>query len=420
MASIMQQLRRMTVSTGVSPSESGRKEGELFIDFGTIDSEGKAKLWAFGGKTGSGAPSGRGWIQLNSDPTINVVSKKITGTADPATDGNKEPDAPGAWPWVVKAGEVPIVTHNGTAYAFTGGTGSWGSAATGGKALQPSMFTPLGATPGKPEFHDWSSNTAANLGAAYTAASPTFGTGLIVVKWKDGQTYVLTDPAHPDVTVSYEAVASSSPDQKITVLNWTGTDYDPPATTKIEAAYGVWSKKATTNRLDSKDVTLVNYGSPKDTYIVTKPNDPTANGSYLLLHHPAEALAFTATYDITAAFDPSTMTPAHTGDFGLVDRDGTLWKTGVTATEWPIKDAVPGASTFKQGDMLIWDGSEFVALANEIDLSAYLKLAGGTMTDSAAVLFDVPATAGLATRIDGKDPTRSALDNFTIDAGTWT
>jgi hypothetical protein len=71
---------------------------------------------------------------------------------------------------------------------------------------------------------------------------------------------------------------------------------------------------------------------------------------------------------------------------------------------------------------MMWDGSAFHIMANEVDLSAYLPLAGGTMADGAAVAFDTTAAqatpggaAGL-TIIDGDGGT---VDNVVIDGGTW-
>jgi hypothetical protein len=78
--------------------------------------------------------------------SVSVTSKVIPGTgAGPNVDGNAQVAAPG-WPWAVAAGEVPVVTHNGTAYMFTGGAGSYGTTA-GGTALTAGMFTSLGAAP---------------------------------------------------------------------------------------------------------------------------------------------------------------------------------------------------------------------------------------------------------------------------------
>lgn len=414
MASIIKILRRFQAPAG-APPEAGRQEGELFANLqGT-----RPELWVFGGNSTSGtAPANKGWMRINDDPTIAVVSKSIAGTANPAADGNAQAAATNVWPWVVNAGEVPIVTHNGTSYAFTGGVGSWGTT-SGGTALTAGMFTALGAAPGAPEVYDWSARGEADLGAAYTAAGVTFGTGLVVVQWKDGQTYVLTNPAAPGTAASYTAVATSSPDQPITVVDWTGAAYTGAAT--IDAAYNVWAAAATTNRFNSADVTIVRYGSPAANYLVTNPAAPTNANSYFEMHHPVQSLAFTASYDITAAFDPAAMTPANIGDFGIVSTSGTLIDNA-PGDQWPIRGATPGTSTFSQGDMLIWDGSEFIALASEMDLSAYLPLAGGTMTDTATVTFAVPAGAAPATptvRIDGGDPAKSSLDNFMLDAGVF-
>jgi hypothetical protein len=49
--------------------------------------------------------------------------------------------------------------------------------------------------------------------------------------------------------------------------------------------------------------------------------------------------------------------------------------------------------------------------------NAVTTTGGGTFTATASLVFT--ASAGLTTCIDGSDPTKSAIDNFTIDAGTF-
>lgn len=49
--------------------------------------------------------------------------------------------------------------------------------------------------------------------------------------------------------------------------------------------------------------------------------------------------------------------------------------------------------------------------------NAVTTTSGGTLAQAANIVFTANATLG--TRIDGSDPTKSALDNFTIDAGTF-
>jgi hypothetical protein len=49
--------------------------------------------------------------------------------------------------------------------------------------------------------------------------------------------------------------------------------------------------------------------------------------------------------------------------------------------------------------------------------NAVTTTVGGVLSATASLVFT--ASAGLTTCIDGSDPTKSAIDNFTIDAGTF-
>lgn len=405
--SIVQILRRMTGTAG-APPEVGRQEGELFVNFTPT---GTPELWAFGGPTGGTAPSNKGWLQLNPSAVVSVTSKTIAGTSSPAADGNAAAAAPGAWPWVVNGGEVPIVTHDGTAYAFTGGAGNWGTT-SGGTALTAGMFTALGAAADPPQLIDWSARTETDLGAAYTATGTTFGNGPVLIKWKDGSTYLLTNPSAPGNAASYSAFADSDATMKTVVLDWTALAGAP---TTLPAAYAIWNALApAANLLDPNAITLIRFGAAGDVYVVTNPAAPTNTASYFLLHHPAAAVAFTTTYDVTAAYNPATMEPLNIGDFGIISRAGTIIDNA-PGTQWPITDAVPGTTAVNKGDLLIWDGANFHLLPETIDLSAYLPLAGGTMTDTAQVVFPVPAAAGMNTRIEGTDKAKSQINNFNLE-----
>jgi hypothetical protein len=57
-------------------------------------------------------------------------------------------------------------------------------------------------------------------------------------------------------------------------------------------------------------------------------------------------------------------------------------------------------------------------IANLMNLgNAVTTTVGGVLSATASLVFT--ASAGLTTCIDGSDPTKSAIDNFTIDAGTF-
>lgn len=84
-------------------------------------------------------------VSGSSSDKLNITAKYIPGEGDdPSADGNAQSPADGEWPWVVAEGELPIVTWNGQTFIFTGGAGTWGTF-SGGDALGPDMFVPLGA-----------------------------------------------------------------------------------------------------------------------------------------------------------------------------------------------------------------------------------------------------------------------------------
>jgi hypothetical protein len=56
--------------------------------------------------------------------------------------------------------------------------------------------------------------------------------------------------------------------------------------------------------------------------------------------------------------------------------------------------------------------TDLMAAGNAVTTSG-----GGTFVPAATLVFS--PSAGLAVRMDGIDPTKSAIDNFTIDAGTF-
>ena len=74
--------------------------------------------------------------------------------------------------------------------------------------------------------------------------------------------------------------------------------------------------------------------------------------------------------------------------------------------------------TIMSGDMLIWDGSKWDALAADIDLSKYLPLIGGAMdaSDTAQIQFQPVTTDGTVVVIDAGN---GALDNVWIDGGSY-
>ena len=416
MTSVVQSKRRLTGAAG-SPGNAGFFEGELFVNMQDATSP---ELWAFGGHPTTGtAPANKGWMRLNPDPNISVVSKTIAGTTDPAADGNTAAAAAGAWPWVVTAGQVPIVTHDGTAYAFTGGAGSWGTT-SGGTALTAGMFTPLGASAGAPQVIDLTPQnppTSADIGAAYTAVG-TPATGSPTLASWNGEIHLLTNPAAPGTAASWTAISQAVTTE---VIDWTALAGNPAT---LAAAYAAWNGAG--NNFTAS-INFVRFGSPEQTYVLVNPANPGATASYAAVTQPIPtALQYRNNLDLTAPYVAPT--PAwNAGDFATVQAT----TSGNIDASWAAV-GIPAANDLQAGDLLIWNGTDFFAVPNETDLSAYLPLAGGTMTDTAEIIFDTTtaqasaagtgggntAAAGARTQtiIDGDG---GLVDNVVIDCGVF-
>jgi hypothetical protein len=350
MSSIIQVKRRFT-APAQAPDELGAREGELAVDASGTNTP---RLYFFGGNTATGtAPTNRGWLLLNPAPSISVVSKTIAGTGTPAVDGNNAAPLANFWPWVVHAGEVPIVTHDNIAYAFTGGPGSWGST-SGGAALTAGMFTSLGAAPADPQYFDLSAenaqanigdawnavgntaassvifalwkgaihvltNTAApgtggswrklaenslpqsvdlsaqtaatNLGDAWNASGATVGSSVVIAKWK-GVNYVLTTPTAPGTTGSWTPL---SQDVTTQVADWTALTGNP---TTLVAAYSAWSGAGNTF---TAAIPIVKFSDGKFYLVIDKAN-PGSTGSYVAITPDIpSAVTYRGNLDITAA-----------------------------------------------------------------------------------------------------------------------
>lgn len=104
---------------------------------------------------------------------------------------------------------------------------------------------------------------------------------------------------------------------------------------------------------------------------------------------------------------------------------GTL-ASGTVEASWP---GIAG-EIFRNGDMAIFDGTDWHILAAEMDLSAYLELGGGQMLDGAKVAFDnatgkalpagtpaeITAKVAAMTILDGDG---GYLDNVILDSGEY-
>lgn len=121
-----------------------------------------------------------------------------------------------------------------------------------------------------------------------------------------------------------------------------------------------------------------------------------------------KSLTFRGNIDVTTAY--TAPVPAWTvGDFGLIAKSGTADGS---------YNAVGITGAVKQGDLAIWDGSKFEVLASETDLSAYVTKAGANALANDQAMTWTPS-ATLRTVLDGGDPTKSKLDGFLIDCGSF-
>jgi hypothetical protein len=90
------------------------------------------------------------------------------------------------------------------------------------------------------------------------------------------------------------------------------------------------------------------------------------------------------------------------------------------AAAGPADAAWGTTGTHQPNTILLFDGLEWNDVGTNLDLSGFLPLAGGFMTPTARVEFEVPVGANPAIppiRLDGVVPEKSAIDNFTLSGG---
>lgn len=435
------QIKRRFEGAGGPPQEGGMREGELAVNVALTVPE----LWFFAGSRSEGvAPANKGWLRLNPTTSVEVSRWKIGGTARVDQDANDRTQSP--MPFIVEPGELPIVVHNGQAYVFTGGTGAWGDPMIGHTPpvtpVTAAMFTPLGNTftLGFKDFDLDPRVTAAapaDVGAAYVAAA---GGGFAythtfeVVQF-GGEQFFVVDQTTPDNMNSYLRVrARVRPPSVLDLTHVALAGGALPA--DIGAAYARWSApgQAGAGHILAP-VTLATFGSPPKAYILTDPTQPAlAAGWTVLPQASVDAVGFRATLDISHPYPDA---PA-----GGLDNRPNAWGKGefalVAATG--LVDGTPSADGrswadfglnaglhLKQGDMLIWDGTNLVPIASESDMSAYLPTAGGVMMDGAKIEFDTTtaelpvAGGGLggAENLVVIDAKGGRIDRAVLDLGTF-
>lgn len=302
-----------------------------------------------------------------------------------------------------------LVQRSTTSSNSPGGTGEAGQIAIGfgsvGGSTTPALWASDGAgwrqvnpPPGAitQQAVDLNTPGGADVGAAaaaWIAANAAFTGDMVIGTFGvPAQAYILTNPATPGQAGSWTSLGGAVSFATLAEM-LTGTD--------------------TIKALNSKGLRDVTLDAPSTgtaaaadaNKIVRLDAQGQIDSGFLKFG----ALTYQGNVDVTAAF--AAPAPAwNSGDFGTIQTSGTA------DASWNAK-GVTGA--VKAGDLVIFDGTNYHVIAQETDLTAYLPLAGGTMTNTAAITFGVPAGAGLVTRLDGTDAAKSRIDNFTIDCGTY-
>jgi hypothetical protein len=117
------------------------------------------------------------------------------------------------------------------------------------------------------------------------------------------------------------------------------------------------------------------------------------------------AVAFKDTVDL-AVTPPVTW---KTGDYGVAKAD---------VSQAAINAGFGLTTDVKKGDMIIKTATGWEALAQDVDLSAYVSKSGANAIAADMVMtWTAPGT--LTTLIDGADATKSKIDNVQVDCGTF-
>ena len=237
-------------------------------------------------------------------------------------------------------------------------------------------------------------NAPGGIGAAYTtwaagAGHSLTGNVVIGVYGSPAQAFVLTNTVSPGVDASWTslggAVSFATAAEVVTGTSVTGALN--PAVLAGAAVNGA-TTPATTDAGK-----YVRVGS---------------NGKINAALLPTDAVNLKGAIDQTVAL-PAAPAPVK-GDSWFLNKDGNF-AAGFTG--------IAAGTAGKTGDRIIWDGAAWHLIPNGTDVNASLLLAGGTMAAASKVTFATPATAGLVVRLDGGDPTKSSIDNFSVECGTF-
>ena len=236
-----------------------------------------------------------------------------------------------------------------------------------------------------------------------------------------------------------------------------------PAAANIGAGFTAWAALNTANKITG-DIVIATFGTPAQAYVLTDTSKPTVSGSWVSLGGStpfATAAAVIAGTSVSDAINPASLagaaingstapTAADAGKYVRADATGKIDSSllsfspvtfkgtatltaaptlGWTAGDYGIASANVLAANVnagwagisgdvKQGDLIVFDGTNYDVISNTVDLSAYVKLSGNNAMKADALLtWTAPAT--LTTLINGADASKSAIDNMTIDGGTY-
>lgn len=429
--------RRINGATG-SPAAAGALEGSIALNFpGAAGGTATPEIWAFDGVA-----------YRRANPSLNIRNWAIAGTgANPAADAGNQAANPAAF--TVNAGELIIASHNGSAYVFTGGAGTWGDPAIGGTPIPvapgSAMFTALGSSfTFDVEYKDFDTDAQvvaagvapADVGAAYTvaAAAPAnfgYSGALVIAQYRD-EKYILTTPATPGAAASYVNLGGKA--TSAGVLDLTAVAGGPHA--DVAAAYAAWLALPVNAGTPLDTVQMAQFGSPVTTYLLTNPAAPTNVASWAQVAQTPTGITFRSPLDLTAAYPDDANNPPdvawNAGDFGIVSASGAIVNTdSADGKDWTDYGLTNGAAV-KQGDLVFWDGTNFYVVTNEVDLSAYLPLSGGTLTMPATpapaagaptLIFDLTNNVASAAAQGGHkvaaDFGGGEIRNGIVDGGTF-
>lgn len=290
-------------------------------------------------------------------------------------------------------GEIAVNAQDGTdpeLWFFAGNTTTGTAPANKGwLRLNPKAAAP---TVGTANLPGGAAGSKAGIGTAWTALNPK-PTDPIVIASFAGSAYVKTGAGGADAdwtslgsSVSFATIAEAL----------AGTNGDKPIASDVLRALSL-AAPSNTPANDVNHLVRLNAAGKIDAGFLNIPS----------------GLTFKNAIDVTGAY-AAPATAWKTGDFGVVQSSGTV------GAGWP---GIAAGTAATQGDMLLFDGTNYHMLPQESDLTGFVAKAGANAIANDMVMTWT-APAALTTVLDGADATKSQIENFNIencrlDAGTY-